>query len=314
VTEVAPVRPGATAPPAGAANEAPGARPGSHVPSAAEATEHVLAGLAALRPPSAPAVPASRDDVLSLVRSLSPELLVAAVQIGARDAQSSGLGESVRGAEARAELAEKDRQLAMEQAKKAAKKATKRLGLKKFLGKLVKAVAVAAAAAAAVVTGGAASGVAVAGAALVAGADLIAKACEKMGLVDEGGARRLATALQMTGALMSAGAGLGTVAGAKAGTALVKSLSTALDVARGATQVADGSVGIAARVAQGQHGHRLANAEGAKERSEQARADTEAVVRELRDLLDTFGRVSARLQAALDAQGEARRAVTRQMA
>lgn len=260
----------------------------------------------------APAI--QQADVEGLIRALSPELLVAAVQIGARDAQESASAESVRGAQARGELAELERRKAMEQAEKAAKKATRLLGLKKFFGKLVKAVAVAASAAATVVTGGAASGVALAGAALVMGADLVAKACEKMGLVSGKGMQRLAMALRITGALMSAGGGLAATAGAKAGSALAKSLSAGFDAARGVAHAADGAAGVGLHVQHGKQQGHLAQAEAARASSQQASADMEAIVEELRTVLATFGRVQSRLQESLAVQGEARRAAVQQLA
>jgi hypothetical protein len=272
------------------------------------AVDRVLGG----QSPVASSVPAERGDVEGLLRALSPDLLVAAVQIGARDAQASGASESVRGAQARGELSELERQDAMAQAARAAKKARRLLGLKRFLGKLVKAVAVAAAAAATVVTGGAASGVALAGAALVVGADLVAKACEKMGLVDGKAASRLAMGLRLTGALMSAGAGLAATAGTQAGAGLTKGLRAALDATRAIAQTAEGGVAIGQGVAEGNRQGHLAKAEDARASSGAAAADMEAAVQALRDVLATFDRVQARLRATQTAQDEARRAALQQ--
>jgi hypothetical protein len=247
---------------------------------------------------------------LALLDTVSPELLVAAVQLEAREAQSALFGESVRGAEARTELAEMERQRAVEQARKAARKATKLLGLKKFLGRLVQVIAVAASVAASVASGGAAAGVAIAGAALVLGADLIAKGCEKMGLVDAEGGRRLALALRITGSLMSAGASAGAAVGAQAGSALLKSVRAGLEVARGASQVSDASVGMRLHGLDREHANRLGDAEEARSHRDWASQDVEALAQDFKDMLATLARVRAHMMGALEAQAEAGRAAT----
>ncbi|MEZ4255402.1 MAG: hypothetical protein R3A78_06750 [Polyangiales bacterium] len=249
---------------------------------------------------------------LSTALKADPMALLEALTIDQRETQSATSVNTVKSERESAVRAERARRAAIRKAHQA----SGFLGLGKVLGGLLKAVAGIAAGAAAVLTGGTAGALALTGLGLMLGAKPIAQAAVGLGILSPKDAAKFTLALELTGALLSAGSGFlegAAEAGARgaastAGRAAnaTARLQKAAEVTRAVTTGLSGlERGASAVVRRIQTGHEI-SAKRAAHRGTVAREKVDTESEELRDAMQSFARIAAQFTAIRETTNEAR--------
>lgn len=218
------------------------------------------------------------------------------------------------------ERAVEEQNEARRRARSASRRAGRFLGrAPKWLKKLITSVIVAASAAATALTGGAAAGLAIAGAILILGADLIKKVAIELGM-SERNASFLALGCQIAGAALMLGAGAAGAASSTASTAseAVRTTQTVLRTItksiNAGVQLEEGVRNVGVTVANRQVAD--ANIDGAHAGIESDRAQDAlaSVIDAMRETASRYQRVLAILEETMDARHQAQSALIQRMA
>lgn len=264
-------------------------------------------------------------------RLLDPTFVLAALQHRMRDSVTESKQEQVELSGQRAEGFAEKRAQALDEARKAAEQSSSFLGLSGSLGELAKVAAVAAAVAASATTGGAALGLAIAGAALLLGGDKLAEGAVAMGVVGKNDQQTLATALKLTGSALlvtsgvAASGGASAAAGAKAGSAGATAGQSAASVSphtlesmARATHCCAMALSSASRGVAGhfdhEHAMSSADADEANLAADDAVSRMGHAAEGLKQYLEHFQRMAQHLAQAREARAQAAAAASRLLA
>ena len=252
-----------------------------------------------------------------------PAALLMGLQCRLRDQQSELLRTQASDAASQREALHDEKMKAMEKACNAESKAASLLGwMPPALRQVLKVVVVIAAAAATALTGGAAAGLALAGAALILGAEPLSQLAVKLGWLEEKDARWLKLGLEVVGSLLMAGAGIAAVGGNAANAARAcASLTKACKTVTSAVRIVGAVDGVAQGISEGGAAAFRHVANRAELRADALNLELdvqsekiEAATDDLREELQAFARCARHLHEVVRTQGEARLAAARALA